>query len=394
MSGTQAALYLHFPFCKVKCDYCDFYSVCDLSLQKEYFHSLSRQIASLKSEYRIESYETLYVGGGTPGLADPELLGILFEEIACQNGGSLPEEVTLECNPRNVSRESLRAWRDRGVNRLSLGVQTFRDAFLAKAGRRSSRKGILSALEQIREDGGFRLNIDLIQGLPGMDGKDQLADLNEALSYSPDHISWYGLILEEGTPLAEEWETRRTGVEDEDESVWEVGCRLLEEKGLMRYEISNFCRPGCESRHNSMYWMMKPYLGCGPAAVSMLPRSGEGPVRFRTKEDLPAYAAGEWSYTENEVLAPADFLKDFLLMGLRLAGGIDRSRFKGIFGIDWGALFPRALERWCAAGLLVQDDAGLRASAAGMDLLNTLLVSLFAELEEKDLSGLSCRFPS
>jgi oxygen-independent coproporphyrinogen-3 oxidase len=394
MSGIQAALYLHYPFCKVKCDYCDFYSVCDLSLQGGYFHSLARQIAALKSEYQIDSFETLYFGGGTPGMADHFLLASLFEDIALLEAGTLPEEVTLECNPRNVSRESLEAWRGMGITRLSLGVQSFRDEYLERAGRRSSRTDILSALDRIREDGRFNLNVDLIQGLPGMGGKAQLAELNEALSFEPDHISWYGLILEEGTLLAEEWEARRTGAEDEDESAWEEGCRLLEERGYRRYEISNFCRPGRESRHNSMYWRMRPYLGCGPAAVSMLPDADGRPVRFRTKEDLPAFASGDRSYTEKEVLSPVDFLKDFLLMGLRLAEGIDTARFKSIFGIHAESLFPRSLERWCAAELLVLDEAGLRASAAGMDLLNTILVSLFAELEDKDLSGLSCRFLS
>ncbi len=394
MSVCKTALYLHFPFCRVKCDYCDFYSLCDLSLQEDYFRSLEKQIRDLKESYRIDGFETLYFGGGTPGLADPDLLKSLFDKIALMNDGQLPEEVTLECNPVNISRESLRAWKGMGINRLSLGVQSFRDEFLRNAGRRSSRAAILAALERLQEDGSFNLNLDLIQGLPGMNGKDQLKDLEEALSFEPDHISWYGLILEAGTVLADQWESRRSGVEDdEEEAVWHKGCRLLADNGFRRYEISNFSRPGRESRHNSLYWKMRPYLGCGPAAVSMLPGEKRQPVRFRTKEDLRAFASGSCLYTEKESLSAADFLKDFLLMGLRLAEGIDLQRFEKIFTINAEDLFPRTLDKFCGTGLLNLDGSVLRAGSEGMDLLNTILLSLFSELDEKDLTGLSCLFP-
>ena len=387
MNSCSAALYLHFPFCRVKCDYCDFYSVCDLSRQKDYFSVLTRQISELKAAYGIDSFETLYFGGGTPGLADTDLMASLFDHIRRLNGNTLPEELTLECNPVNVSRQSLRDWRGMGITRLSLGVQSFQDEFLKRSGRRSSRKAILSALGAICGEGTFRLNLDLIQGLPGMEKQHQLADLKEALSYRPDHISWYGLILEEGTVLAQEWEARSTGAEDDGESAWEEGCLLLADKGFIRYEISNFCQPGCESLHNSMYWHMKPYLGCGPAAVSMLPAPDGVPVRFRTEADLGSYADGRIRYTEEEILSAGDFLKDFLLMGLRLAEGIDLKRFECIFGRTVSDLFPRSLDRWCSAGLLVKDRHVLRPTAAGMDLLNTVLVSFFEEMDERELPG-------
>ena len=327
-------------------------------------------------------------------MADTDMLAELFDDISVRNGGTLPAEVTLECNPVNVSREKLNTWKDMGITRLSLGVQSFRDKFLERAGRRSSRKVILSALDLIKMNGAFDLNIDLIQGLPGMATNDQIRDLKEALSFNPDHISWYGLILEEGTVLSDNWDERCTGAEDDGDAAWDSGRQLLEQNGYRHYEISNFCLPGKESRHNSMYWEMRPYLGCGPSAVSMMPGSGGLPLRFRTKEDIETFSSGHFVYRENEELLPADFLKDFLLMGLRLADGIDLKRFVRIFGRKAEDLFPRSLTLRCESGHLVLDEAVLRASSAGMDLLNTILVEIFCELDEMDLSDLSCRFLS
>jgi oxygen-independent coproporphyrinogen-3 oxidase len=223
MKPYQAALYIHIPFCKRKCDYCDFYSVCDSSIQDALLEQIPLQIHSLTSDYKVDSFKTLYLGGGTPGLVSIQGLSLLLAQVSELNKGVLPGEVTLECNPSNVTRDRIDAWKSMGITRISLGVQSFQDTFLKKAGRQSSRSLILNALTQLRDASCFDLNIDLIQGLPGMTQQDQIQDLKEAVSWQPDHISWYSLILENGTVLKDQWSHRNGFLEEDNDLAWETG---------------------------------------------------------------------------------------------------------------------------------------------------------------------------
>jgi len=384
VSTCGASLYIHIPFCVRKCDYCDFYSACDLTIQNQLLGQIPRQMRELCSLYGIDSFRTLYLGGGTPGLVDTEALGRLLDAVKRDNrGGVLPAEVTLECNPGNIGETKLDEWKSMGITRLSLGVQSFQDDFLVKSGRKSSRKEILKALEMIRSFSEFDFNIDLIQGLPGMAVKDQLKDLEEAALWSPDHISWYSLILEEGTVLEKEWERRNGDAGSDNDKAWEEGCLFLTGAGYNRYEISNFSRAGKESLHNKSYWKLKPYLGCGPSAVSML-RDGRGrAVRFRTLPESQKYSEGIFLYDEQESLNPTDFLKDFMLMGLRLKEGIGLNDFEGIFGCQPDDLFPGSVKKWTDAGCLIRNEKTLSPTERGMNLLNSLLVDLFSELDGK-----------
>jgi len=393
MNASRAALYIHIPFCVKKCDYCDFYSSCDLSIQKQLLEKIPRQMSELCEKYGVSTFTTVYLGGGTPGLIKSELMSGLLEYIKQANGGTLPDEVTMECNPGNVSPQKLQEWNQAGINRLSLGVQSFQDEFLRNAGRNSSREKILRALEMIRNFSAFNLNIDLIQGLPGMTREDQIRDLEEALTWEPDHISWYSLILEEGSVLESEWEERNGGVQPDNDRIWEEGCALLEQAGYNRYEISNFCRTGKESRHNTSYWKLRPYLGCGPSAVSMLKNETGAVERFRTVPESLDYSRGIFRYDERENLSPQDLLKDFILMGLRLKKGIQLSDFISISGYPVENLFPESLAKWIEAGCLILNDRFIAPTGRGMNVLNSILVDLFSELDEKG-TELSLHWPS
>ncbi len=276
MIPYPAALYVHIPFCLSKCDYCDFFSITDYTRQTDTIQNIVRQIQEDRLLYGISHFSSVYIGGGTPGSVSPELISFLLNSIASINGGNLPSEVTMECNPGNVSVTSLEIWQNCGINRISLGIQTFRDESLKKAGRQSSSRQIYKALDLIKSHPGFNLSLDLIQGLPGMGREEQLADIEKAASFKPDHISWYSLTLEKGTVLAECWKERQNLdiAPEVEEQIWKEGCLALEKKGYHRYEISNFAKPGRESIHNSSYWHMSPYLGVGPGAVFYGPEPG------------------------------------------------------------------------------------------------------------------------
>ncbi|MBF9015156.1 MULTISPECIES: radical SAM family heme chaperone HemW [unclassified Oceanispirochaeta] len=378
----SAALYIHIPYCVKKCDYCDFYSCCDLSSSESLLSQIPIQIAELSKSYSINGFTSVYLGGGTPALVNAVYLKTLLHEIYSFNGGILPDEVTMECNPRNVNPGNLAIWADAGINRISLGVQSFQDIFLEKAGRRSSRKTILDALEMLKVHRDcFDLNIDLIQGLPGMTENNQLSDLEEAVKWQPDHISWYSLLMEPGTVLSKNWSSRNQNTEVDNDEVWLSGCRFLEQKGYSRYEISNFSLSGKESVHNSSYWKMYPYLGCGPAAVSML-RGTDGAIkRFRTRADAESYSRGQIGYDEVEVLKASDFLKDYLLMGLRITQGIDLQRFTDVFGVEITEILPKSLKRWSEQHCLTIDETSLKCTEQGLDLQNSILISFFEEID-------------
>jgi len=393
MNAYEASLYIHIPFCIKKCDYCDFYSGCDLSIQDDLLHQIPLQMEELCRIYGVESFSTVYLGGGTPGLVNPISLGEMLEGVKQNNKGILPSEVTLECNPGNIRTSRLREWKQMGVTRLSLGVQSFQDDFLIKAGRKSNRKQIIHALELISRFSYFNVSLDLIQGLPGMSRSDQLRDIEEALSWNPDHISWYSLILEEGSILEKEWDIRNGDLQIDNDAVWEDGCSLLENSGYNRYEVSNFCKKDKESRHNKNYWKLNPYLGCGPSAVSMLRNQSGRAVRFRTVPESREFSSGSFLYDQCETLSSIDFLKDFILMGLRLKEGIGEAVFSGIFGYPPELLFPDSLKKWMDAGGLMKNDHALMPTRLGMNLLNSILIDLFSELDERR-PEISIKWPS
>ncbi len=383
MNPYRAALYIHIPFCTRKCDYCDFFSICDYSYCQSVVQTILNQIVRDMSNYCIGGFTSVYIGGGTPGSINPELIVSILEKVKIVNHGCLPEEVTLECNPENIQLSSLDIWRSGGINRISMGIQSFQDEFLERAGRNSSRQTIEQALGYLKECSDFTVSLDLIQGLPGMNRKAQLKDLQEAISYQPDHISWYSLSLEEGTVLSDQWGKRQNLTLDEQEAdrIWKEGCSLLDRAGYKRYEVSNFAFEGFESRHNRAYWKMYPYLGCGPGAVSMILNRDGQIERHRVVTDVPSYAMGQVKLDSREIIGGTDFIKDFLLMGLRMTEGIELGSFFRIFGRSIEDCIPESLNKFLNNGFLFHAGNSLQATSAGLDMLNTILITFFEELD-------------
>jgi putative oxygen-independent coproporphyrinogen III oxidase len=366
---NPASLYVHVPFCPTLCPYCDFHVVRRGGAWVEaYLKRLGEEAKALHLAYP-EPLSTLYLGGGTPSyLRDRELL-LLFQSLPwrLQEGA----EVTLEANPGTLSPSRLALLKDLGVNRLSLGVQSFQDEVLRFLGRAHGRKGGLKAVEMALE-AGFRVSIDLILGLPMQDVE---KDLKEAARLGVGHVSAYTLQVEKGTPFA------LLGLrEDPEREAWamERAEEVLGEAGLLRYEVSNFAREGEEARHNLVYWRAGFWLALGPAATGQYPGEGPAYALRRTNPPLPRWLLGE--APQEEAITPLEHAKEALMLGLRLKEGVDVGELEGRTGLSlWPALEARA-EALAQEGLLLLSGRRLRPTGKGLALLNAVVLSLWEAL--------------
>jgi len=269
---TQSAgLYVHIPFCRMKCPYCDFYSIPSTSLTMEWLRALDME-AALYTD-RFCSFDTLYLGGGTPSLLTEKELRLLMESLCGHFCIARDAEVSLEANPDDMTAGKLHTYKELGFNRISLGVQSMDDGDLRFLGRRHTASGAARAMDLIRNSGDFRLGIDLIYALPGQTETGWKGTLQKALAFSPDHVSCYQLTISKGTRL---WDMKEGGMispldEESERSLFLATSQILEEQGFAHYEVSNYARSGMDRnacRHNLKYWERVPYLGLGPSAHS------------------------------------------------------------------------------------------------------------------------------
>ncbi|HTG81218.1 MAG TPA: radical SAM family heme chaperone HemW, partial [Geobacteraceae bacterium] len=280
----ETSLYIHFPFCLKKCLYCDFNSLAGSRIKAgDYIAAAVREMALRAEKVAAPvSAPTLYIGGGTPSLMEPSLVGRLIDTAARLYGLAAGAEITLEANPGTLTAEKLAGYRAAGVNRLSLGVQSFDDAMLGVLGRVHTAREALDSYATARATGFVNIGIDLIHSLPGQTPEMWRGELTRAIDLGPEHVSAYGLTVEEGTPFQRLESDGRLSLPDEDAAVTmfrETGA-VLGRAGYERYEISNFARPGFRSRHNQVYWRRGNYLGFGAGAHSFLRSPGFG-VRWR-----------------------------------------------------------------------------------------------------------------
>jgi len=315
-------LYIHVPFCLRKCRYCDFFSTTDLSLVSDWLLALEGEMQFYKG--RFGTFDTIYLGGGTPTLLDGEQLTVLVECLRWHFQFAPETEVTLEANPDDITAKKLRIYRDLGVNRLSLGVQSFDEAELRFLGRRHTARQTEAAIALIRAAGFANLGLDLIYGLPGQTEAAWLQTLKNAVGFRPEHLSCYQLTLAPGTPLGEKQargEIKPLGEEGE-ASLFLATSRFLEEQGYLHYEIANFARGEVYcSRHNRKYWRHAPYLGLGPAAHSF-----DGRGRWWNCRSLAEYrgrlARGEAPVGGSENLTDAQLRLEALSLGFRTREGV------------------------------------------------------------------------
>lgn len=370
-SDDLPGLYIHIPFCIRKCAYCGFYSVTDRSQIPDYLTALRREMDLYRGW--AASFDTLYIGGGTPSVLPAAELEKLITDVRGIFPISNEAEITVEANPGDIAAGLITALRHSGVNRLNIGVQSFNNRILTFLGRRHNRKQAVAAVLASRTAGIENIGIDLIYGVPGQGMDAWLATLREAIALNPDHLSCYQLTLEEGTPLAER--CRRGEVVLPDESLqadfFLRTSKNLEEAGYIHYEVSNFARPGRESRHNGKYWNHAPYLGFGPAAHTF-----SGRERRWNRRTVNAYiddlASGRPPVESSEILSNEQLRLEALFLGFRTRRGICLETFRTRYGHDLLSEKQDMLKRLAEEGLVEICEGILRPTRAGMAVADSL----------------------
>ena len=312
-------LYIHIPFCKSKCAYCDFYSLAHSEEKMDaYCAALCCHLRKAAPDAAEHPVDTVYFGGGTPSYLGAERLTALLESVR-SNYRILPDaEITLEANPDSArDAAALRTLRAAGFNRLSLGAQSFDDAELRSVGRIHTSEEIAQAVRAAREAGFDNLSLDLIYGLPRQTMVRWRENLAAAIALDPEHLSCYGLKVEEGTPLYVRRESAQLPDDDAQADFYIETVRILKEHGYTQYEISNFSKAGRESRHNLKYWTLGEYLGFGPGA-----HSDFGGRRFAVARDLDTYLSGQIRYSEDRAINAQERREEYLMLGLRTVRGI------------------------------------------------------------------------
>ncbi|MDA8226650.1 MAG: radical SAM family heme chaperone HemW [Desulfitobacterium hafniense] len=357
------SLYVHVPFCIQKCDYCAFYSHSLIDSPKDlisvYLEGLEIEMAKMQKD-APQGVSSLFIGGGTPTVLKETDLERLLKMIQRYFPMGLGVEQTLEGNPGTITDEKAKLIRRHGINRFSLGIQSFNDQLLSAVGRIHTAKQAREAIRRLREAGFKNLNLDLMFGLPGQTMELWQASLEEALSYSPEHLSLYGLMLEEETPLFERY-AGKTSVEqptgtmqvdilpdgDLQAEMYEWAVMRLRQGGYRQYETSNFARPGYECQHNLGYWRGADYIGLGPGGVSCLNR-----VRWKNIEEVHAYEnllrKGQSPLDElgKEVLSLRECMAERMILGLRLEEGVNFKTFEKDYGADLRDIYRSVLERY------------------------------------------------
>jgi oxygen-independent coproporphyrinogen-3 oxidase len=395
---VTASLYIHVPFCQACCDYCDFYSIpaekLDPLTPRRLDSYIERILADAEAQFGgndLQHIPTVYIGGGTPSVLGAKGIAGLLRGLFSLLPGEAPHEITVEANPETADRDFLSAARDGGATRISLGVQSFHEASRRAVRRTGEGKLLPERLRLASEIFPGAFSADIIAGLPFQDEKVLLEDLEKLLSYAPAHVSLYALTIEEGTPLAKKG-PKAAGLPPEDEAdrLWIRGRDFLEEAGYRQYEVSNFCLPGKEARHNIRYWRMENWLGLGPAASGTLIDDANARGLRRTvvpDADLWLKGKGEDLETE-ELLDPPALIRETILMGFRYLHGPDPALFRRRFGRDLEDLIGQTMARWRGRGLMRQDKAAL--NKPGLLFLDRFVIEAFEELEAGKLQDL-CR---
>jgi len=361
----KASLYIHIPFCSSKCDYCDFYSIAAGSLSDEDIDTiLLTLVKNIKHQidyFNVKEIPSVYIGGGTPSVLGRKISVLINALNNIENFS--PQEFTIEANPESVTEEFLEICREGGVNRLSLGVQTFHEPsrIAVNRGRKlNNNKNIILASKYFPES----LSVDLIAGLPFQDEKVIAEDIKRILDFNPAHVSLYSLTVEDGTPLKEKIKTKSVTLPPGDlaDSLWLTGKDALLKEGFEHYEISNFAKPGKRSLHNIRYWLMKNWIGVGPSASGTVINENTGTaVRYTYDNDVFS------AKSVCEELDKKTLLKESLLMGYRYVEGPDLQLFRQRFGRGVEDCIPQTMARW------VNKDKML--------FLNAFLTEAFEELE-------------
>ena len=370
--NNTLGLYLHIPFCKQKCAYCDFYSLAGSETHMDaYCAALTRHLEEVAPRCSGMTVDTVYFGGGTPSYLGAARLTSLLKTVKKRYRLAPDAEITVECNPDSAGDwKTLRQLRRAGFNRISLGVQSTDDALLREIGRVHTFEQVTDAVAAARMAKIKNISLDLIYGLPHQTLEQWQDTLRTAAALEVEHLSCYGLKVEEGTPLYERRDTAALPDDDLQAEMYLWAVDYLEKHGYHQYEISNFARNGFESRHNLKYWQMLPYAGFGPGA-----HSDFGDVRFAYTRDLHSYLAGNLELSEREELTPRDRMQEYIMLSLRTTAGIDRRYFEQQYRQRFDPM-EKLLVQYESHGLAARTERGWRLTAEGFLVSNTVIVSL------------------
>jgi oxygen-independent coproporphyrinogen-3 oxidase len=375
----MAGIYLHIPFCKQACHYCDFHFSTNTSTRAEMVHALVTELTLRKDYLNQEPVETIYFGGGTPSMLDSRSLDTIFSTIRnCFHVAPAPE-ITLEANPDDLTPDSLRHLRATGFNRLSIGIQSFHDPVLEFLNRAHTGANAIASVQDARQAGFDNISIDLIYAIPGQSEADWRNNIQQALALQPEHISAYALTIEKKTVFGHRAAQGLLPIVEDDDAArqLEMLIDMLAQAGYEHYEVSNFCKPGFMSRHNSSYWRQTSYLGIGPSAHSYNNTTRQynvsnNAIYLKTiaQNQIPA---------EIEQLQREDHINEYLLTTLRTNWGTDLERLRHLYHYDIDTVYAEYLETLYTQGLAVRDGHHLKLTKKGRLLADKIASDLFAE---------------
>lgn len=361
------SLYVHIPFCIKKCLYCDFNSYSNNNLlQDAYIDSLLKELSNIKQK----RFETIFVGGGTPTILSFENTEKLLKKLV----EFYPTEFTFEANPGTLNKEKLSLIREYGVNRISIGLQAWQDNLLKKLGRVHTQKEFFESYSLARKLGFNNINIDIMFGIPNQSLLDWQETLYEVIKLKPEHISSYGLIIEEGTPFYNLYNDGKLCLaeEEEERDMYHLAIKELGKNGYEHYEISNFSLPNKECNHNITYWRLEDYLGVGAGAHSFIHNK-----RYSNFRSLEEYIKG---IKENNIIdeismeTTEDLISEYMFLGLRMIKGISKEAFYEKFKLSVKDIYEKEISMLINKGLLIENDTNIHLSSLGIDFSNQVFV--------------------
>ncbi len=365
----KLGLYIHIPFCKKKCLYCDFCSVAgeDKELIERYVSSLKRCLKEYAEKAKDYAVDTVYIGGGTPTLLPMGLMDDVLDVCFSEYSVTKDAEISCETNPATASAEYLAELHKRGVNRLSIGLQSMQENELLALGRIHGRDDFLRTFSDARSAGFDNVSVDLMYGIPEQTMDSFRDTIEKTIALSPEHISAYCLKVEENTPFGKMGKKLVLPDDDEASDMYETCVKALMRAGYSRYEISNFSKEGRESRHNLRYWLGREYLGIGAAAHSYF-----GGERFAFSPNIAAFANGEFSTPEREMIDNEERMREHVMLRMRLSCGVSAYEFQQSFGASFESEFPE-IKRFVDSGHVIFDGESYRFSDEGFFVSSYIL---------------------
>ncbi len=365
----KLGIYVHIPFCRQKCSYCDFYSVnWNDESENKYVAAVLNEIKGYKDRLNGQYVaDSVFFGGGTPTIIKPESLYKIMEVLRDLIEVNKNSEISMEANPNTLTFEKLREYREIGINRLSIGVQSLNDDILKKIGRVHDSRQAIESIDRAKSAGFSNINTDVMFNIPGQEVSDIEDTISRLIERNIEHISFYSLKLEKGTPMYALEKNNKIVMPDEEyeREMYYAGRSLMERNNFLQYEISNFSKNGFECRHNLKYWSQDEYIGLGPSAHSFM----DG-VRYSNPADLKMYCVSGFNRIVHERMNYEDLMFEYIMLRLRLSEGVDIHEFNSRFSTDFIKIYQEQISHLGKNNLIELSDGHIKLTEKGMDISN------------------------